>query len=266
MRNIMKNRLFLLILVIILLATVSCKHTNQVTVSPEVPPTTRTNTAVEMFNSLLDNEFTCNTLKCKFSAAFTSINGIQGAKGTLQYDNERQSILVNATVFGINVLSVLIYSDSLLIVNKLSKTYINEPLDVLYSLYGVRINEPTVEDLLFGRVLYDYCNKRVMTLDLDNGIYNLHLGNYPDYNVFIPKQSLRIIKAELNAFFKGKDVLISYPAVYKDNGKSLPSQIDFSFNDDEFSCTVNLSQLEIDSERGVNVNVKIPSNYEKARL
>lgn len=237
-------------------STKNIKHTNEIIDYTDSPS--------RLYRILNNNEFICDNLSCKFNAEIVGMpnmpNEIRGVKGRLNY-NEGE-FLINVIFLGTNIMTVHIDNDSVLLINKIEKTYINEPIEYLSSMYGIQMNNRIIEDVIFGRVINDFCNG-YNDFSHNNEEYTFCLNDLMNYNITLKKDSYLPSIHRQSADYNKTQIEITYPQRFTHNNHSIPTQINISNNDILF--VAQLSDFDINNDDFQEIKVTIPQNYKQVK-
>lgn len=140
----------------------SCKSLKDVSYEPKPIETTDNiipDFIYPLIDDLSDRSPMVNDFQCKFKSNITlkQTNQNFNIKGIFQYDSN-DKILITGTMLGINLVTIYIDVNKIIIVNKLNKTY--QILDVESIIFGEnqKLTFELIKDLFFGRLTEDYIN------------------------------------------------------------------------------------------------------------
>jgi hypothetical protein len=214
-------------------------------------------------DNLYDSIAKCNILpeifNCRFDADFTnkSKNQSEKIKGILSYNAD--SLTMQLTSKGINIASVLITTDSILILNKLGKSYIADALSN-YDFIERTITLDDIKNILLGRRI-DFRDNELFSYTI-NEYYSLNYRNPNNlfYNIDYNNQ----FKAEKMKFFSdiGLFYVISYFDFFSVENFVFPTNIDIDL--ENANCKIKLSRMNFEKKN--NLEIKIPDNYQKVEM
>lgn len=218
----------------------------------------------KLYRILNNNEFTCENLTCKFNAEIIGMpnmpNDIQSVKGRLSYNEG--DFKINVFFLGANIMTVHMHNDSILLLNKINKTYISEPIEFLTSMYGFHVNNGIIEDIIFGRIVSDFCNG-YNDFTYNDEEYIFCLNDLMSYNIMLKKDSpLPSIHKQL-ANYNSSLIEIAYPQRIIQNNYSIPTQINISNNNMLF--ITQLSDFDINNDDFEDIKINIPDNYKQVK-
>ncbi|MDL2227326.1 DUF4292 domain-containing protein [Bacteroidales bacterium OttesenSCG-928-K03] len=253
----MNKRILTVICLIIACISFSCSHTRKISsIKTEIPTQlsklelSDLNDSIEKYNIKPEN------LNCRFEAEIIdkAKNKSDNLKGTLSFNSD--SMMLQITSKAINIASALITNDSILILNKLGKSYISDALsnydflkreitfdDIKNILLGMRIDFPNNE-------VFSYSVEKYYSLNYRNSsriFYNINFNN--DFKV----EKMQIF-SEISLFY-----VISYFNFLNVENIILPTEIEL--NTEDMYCKIKLSRFNFEKKN--NLNIKIPNNYIK---
>ena len=218
--------------------------------------------AEQLYNSIIKNELFCENMKCKAEASVVFNNNIYNLKGIIYYKSPNE-IFINATLLNVNIFSAYIHNDSILIINKIQKVFLDEPLEFTSTKFGWYVNNRTFEDILFGRIINEYFD-RIISYELKDNMYSVCLNNSSvHYFITVPATEKHIVSSVISSNDKTQKFNIQYPNYYSEGKQQIPSEINLSSIYPEFNIDIKLSNFEFDN--GANFKVNIPPNFERVK-
>ncbi|MGI6718727.1 MAG: DUF4292 domain-containing protein [Bacteroidales bacterium] len=272
------------LLISIIFGFQSCKSLKQMSYEPK-PIETTDNIVPDFIFPLIDDLSDriplINDFQCKFKSNISLKKTNQNYKinGLFQYDSN-DKILITGTMLGVNLVTIYIDQNKLIIINKLNKTYQILEIDSIIFGENQTLNFELIKDLFFGRLTESYISinpefKRLIgtnniteifrfTNKIEDGLQYIFeisdFQNIGNYNYYLNNISFKQFD-KLNQMYKDF-VTANYYSFYNlDYDLIIPNNINLHYNPLDLYANIFFSDFK-KLDKPITFP-SIPSNYKK---
>ncbi len=131
--NFRKQTIFLLGLAVVVWGLHSCKSKKAIVAAAPVEE----KVDVDLFTDILNNQFTFKTFSSKLNLNLSSGTKSLSSKASLKIVKDKAIQLSVQPLFGVEMLRVYADRDSLVLLDRMNKRYVNESLEDVQNIYPV---------------------------------------------------------------------------------------------------------------------------------
>lgn len=210
-------------------------------------------------SSYFDYNFLSAKAKVKVNRAgtdFTLTFNIRAQK------DQRIWISANA-IGGIEVARVLLTTDSVKILDKLSKRYIAADYKYLSELLKTNVDFLMMQDLLFGNAPHQFNYKEASVLQNELTVQFNGVENKTAYAIDLHKADLRLQKISLSEISESKrTVEVDYGGYKLVDNSNFPYLISSVARSQKESLSLNLEYVKVEKVNNLEFPFNVPKNFE----
>jgi hypothetical protein len=195
-------------------------------------------------------------------------------KANLSVDGEENNVTMNIRIqkdkkiwvsvtgiAGIEGARAVITPDSLLLLNRLQKTYTKKPFSYIYGFTNKQINFGLLQAVISGNTINDFM-KTESALIQENGVWVLSgtKGELSYRNVF--NTLLKITETTLNDAKSAQALKVNYGEYTSINNALFPSNLKISSMSGAKSIKIDIEFVKIESNVPVEFPFSVPKNFE----
>jgi len=279
------RHIFNLAILIFLLSVLSaCRGTKSI-VTSEV----KENTTLKIYNQIVNNQLQYTTLAARFNISFTDANGTQQAKGNLQMVKDSAIWFSITPGLGIELIRVLLTTDSIKMINRLNSTYFCGKYDLVKKFTGASVYYDDIQAILTNNIfLYNawadgnqiekyetnieensYCLKSVSSKDWMDLTSNSYSGNKPTVqSIHVIPEVYSITSNNIFDFATSDALDINYSDFRElgDSRRVFPYKIEVIAHIKSKTNNFELEYTTIEINKKVNLQFKIPEKYKAMEL
>ena len=259
-----KNILNNLLLVAIIIFTYGCAAKKVIITAPpaEKQEVIEIDKKPENLTLLNSKNLDFNTLALKGKADL-DINGEQNNVNMNIRIQKDKKIWVIITAAGgiVEVARAMITPDSLLLLNKLQKTYTKKPFSYIYEFTNKQVNFSLLQAVLSGNAIPDFMNTK-SNLIQENGVWVLNgtSGDLAFQSIF--NTLLKVTETTLNDAKAGQAFKVSYGKYTPLNNALFPSSLNISTLSGIKKMNIGIEFSKIESNVPVDFPFNVPKSYE----
>jgi hypothetical protein len=267
-RSMRRNMLNKLLIVLGLLAIVSCKAKKQLVSAPKTADSTAIAKAPviskDKLNGIKSAQLDFKTFSGKAKAQLTINNSSNNVSLNIRI-NKGQKIWVSITaIAGIEVARALITPDSILVVNKLQGLYLRKPFSYIYRYASEKLDYSSVEALLVGNAIPQLLNENLLARTDSTGV---KLNGALDELVYdmVVGTDMKVKETNLANQAEAQSLQVSNTQPIPVLDRSLFSQIDINSTVGIKKIRISLHYNKADFDKPLEYPFSIPDGYEPAK-
>ena len=259
-RNTLNNILFFAVL----LLAFACKPKKVIVATP--PPVSQEKVEVDKkpqnLNMLKGKNMQFNTLALKGKADL-AINGEEHNVSMNIRIQKDKKIWVIVTAAGgiVEVARAVITPDSLLLLNKIEKTYLKKPFSYIYSYTNKQINFGLLQAVLSGNTIPDFMTTK-SNLILENGVWLLNCNNGDLAYQSLFNTLSKVSETTLNDARAGQAFKVTYGKYTPINNALFPSSLMINTMSGAKKMNIAIEFSKIETNVAVEFPFTVPKNYE----
>ena len=200
------------------------------------------------------------------------------AKGVLKFDDGKQKqevdvniimekgryIWMNVTaVLGVEVARVYITNDSVKILDRLHRKYIETDFAWINGLLNTPMKLENLQNLLVGNTIFNnYVQKSVIDTLLGNLAVYTNLQKHKQSTFYSPQ--FKVQRSEINETETQRLFKVAYEGFYESEQNKYPQRLDIHIRAEKnIDCTLQLGNFVFEKKREVQFTV--PSSYERVK-
>lgn len=212
-----------------------------------------------------ENRFEFDNLEATIGISMKGDN-IPGLKGQLRMQNDSVIWISLSLKIGIEVARVMITDDTIKFVNRNTRTYIDESLEIINNALPVEASLQFFQDLLVGN-LSNINNDERYNVTIEDGKYRL--GNDSteliSNNIWVTPSSFKISRYNIKENYGNNVIELRYGDFQEVGGKLMPSKINLELSfGEKMSLEINYSDIK--SGEKLNFPFNISKKYDKTYL
>lgn len=212
-----------------------------------------------------DNRFEFDNLEATIGISMKGDN-IPGLKGQLRMQNDSVIWISLSLKIGIEVARVMITDDTIKFVNRNTRTYIDESLEIINNALPIEASLQFFQDLLVGN-LSNINNDERYKVTIEDGRYRL--GNDSteliSNNIWVTPNSFKISRYNIKENYGNNVIELQYGEFQEVGGKLMPSKINLELSfGEKMSLEINYSDIK--SGEKLNFPFNISKKYDKTYL
>lgn len=267
-RSMRRNMLNKLLIVLGLLAIVSCKAKKQLVSAPKTADSTAIAKAPviskDKLNGIKSAQLDFKTFSGKAKAQLTINNSSNNVSLNIRI-NKGQKIWVSITaIAGIEVARALITPDSILVVNKLQGLYLRKPFSYIYRYASEKLDYSSVEALLVGNAIPQLLNENLLAKTDSTGV---KLNGALDELVYdmVVGTDMKVKETNLANQAEAQSLQVNNTQPIPVLDRSLFSQIDINSTVGIKKIRISLHYNKADFDKPLEYPFSIPDGYEPAK-
>lgn len=187
-----------------------------------------------------ESQFNYEKLQAKLNISYSDNQSKLGLKGQLRIQKDSAIWVSLSLKVGIEIGRILITEDSIKFINRNSKTYISESLNIVKNLVPFEPSIRFIQDILIGNDSYIKDGKGYKLSSEDNRYKLEFRNNHFAENIYIIPDNFRLSKYEIENTNNKKSIQLEYANFVNINNSLLPTKIIITHN------SGNKTSLEID--------------------
>ncbi len=212
-----------------------------------------------------ENSFEFDNLEATIGISMKGDN-IPDLKGKLRMQNDSVIWISLSLKIGIEVARVMITDDTIKFVNRNTRTYIDESLEIINNALPVEASLQFFQDLLVGN-LSNINNDERYKVTIEDGKYRL--GNDSteliSNNIWVTPNSFKISRYNIKENYGNNVIELQYGEFQEVGGKLMPSKINLELSfGEKMSLEINYSDIK--SGEKLNFPFNISKKYDKTYL
>ena len=212
-----------------------------------------------------ENRFEFDNLEATMGISMKGDN-IPGLKGQLRMQNDSVIWISLSLKIGIEVARVMITDDTIKFVNRNTRTYIDESLEIIKNALPVEASLQFFQDLLVGNLSNINDDDRYK-VTIEDGRYRL--GNDSteliSNNIWVTPNSFKISRYNIKENYGNNVIELRYGDFQEVGGKLMPSKINLELSfGEKMSLEINYSDIK--SGEKLNFPFNISKKYDKTYL
>lgn len=212
-----------------------------------------------------ENRFEFDNLEATMGISMKGDN-IHSLKGQLRMQNDSVIWISLSLKIGIEVARVMITDDTIKFVNRNTRTYIDESLEIINNALPVEASLQFFQDLLVGN-LSNINNDDRYKVTIEDGRYRL--GNDSteliSNNIWVTPNSFKISRYNIKENYGNNVIELQYGEFQEVGGKLMPSKINLELSfGEKMSLEINYSDIK--SGEKLNFPFNISKKYDKTYL
>ena len=212
-----------------------------------------------------ENRFEFDNLEATMGISMKGDN-IHSLKGQLRMQNDSVIWISLSLKIGIEVARVMITDDTIKFVNRNTRTYIDESLEIIKNALPVEASLQFFQDLLVGN-LGNINNDDRYKVTIEDGRYRL--GNDSteliSNNIWVTPNSFKISRYNIKENYGNNVIELRYGDFQEVGGKLMPSKINLELSfGEKMSLEINYSDIK--SGEKLNFPFNISKKYDKTYL
>ena len=212
-----------------------------------------------------ENKFEFDNLEATIGISMKGDN-IHSLKGQLRMQNDSVIWISLSLKIGIEVARVMITDDTIKFVNRNTRTYIDESLEIIKNALPVEASLQFFQDLLVGN-LGNINNDDRYKVTIEDGRYRL--GNDSteliSNNIWVTPNSFKISRYNIKENYGNNVIELRYGDFQEVGGKLMPSKINLELSfGEKMSLEINYSDIK--SGEKLNFPFNISKKYDKTYL
>lgn len=259
-----KNILNSLCLLTLVALAFGCKPKKVIVATP--PPVTQEKVEIdkkpENLNLLKSKSITFNTLALKAKANLDVAGEENNVAMNIRIQRDKKIwVIVTAAGGIVEVARVVITPDSLLLLNKLQKTYTKKPFSYIYQFVNKQVSFGLLQAILSGNTIPEFTTIK-SGLVQDKGVWVLDgtSGDLAYRTVF--NTLLKPAETTMNDAKAGQALMVTYANYTPVNNALFPSKLKINTMSGAKKINVDLEFTKIEANVAVEFPFSVPKNYE----
>lgn len=267
-----RSILYIFFLIIILLSSCRSRKTKP------IEPKSKVLGVDSVFTLVKQNELAFENLKIHFNAKIKIDDKTNSFRGQIRMYKDSLIWLSISPGLGIEVARVLIEQDSVKLINRFNKTYVNENIEFVNSILRTDLDFEMLQAILIGSDIPYYSTKNFQ-LKQDNDFYYLntvgrsklkkYIKNEADLNrilvqkMKIDKRTKKIVVQDIKQLKTAdKRLIVSYSDLQSVESQMVAFKSIYNINDKnaKIILEIDFNKITIDSEK-LKTPFSIPDSY-----
>jgi hypothetical protein len=259
-----RNTLNSFLIITSLLMAVGCKPKKVIVDTPPVvsaPDVVKTDDKPQNLSLLKSKDLPFTTLSVKGKANLVLDGDEKDVTMAIRIQKD-QKIWVSVTgIAGIEGIRALITPDSLLMLNRLQKTYVKKPFSFIYGFTNKQINFSLLQSIFSGNTISDFMTEK-SALVQNNGVWTLSgtLGDLSYNSIF--NTLLKVSETTLNDAKAGQALKVTYGDYTPVNNALFPSSLKINSKSGAKKIDLSIEFNKIESNTALEYPFTVPKNYE----
>lgn len=259
-----RNTLSSFFIIAIVLTVVGCKPKKVIVDTPPVVGETTVVKADEKPKNLAllkSKDLPFNTLSLKGKANLVLDGDEKDVTMAIRIQKDKKIWVSVTGIAGIEGIRALITPDSLLLLNRLQKTYVKKPFSFIYGFTNKQINFSLLQSIFSGNTIADFTTEK-SALVQNNGVWVLSgtAGDLAYSSVF--NTLLKISETTLNDAKASQALKVAYGAYTPVNNALFPSSLKINSMSGAKKIDLSIEFNKIESNITLEYPFTIPKNYE----
>ncbi|MPM20359.1 hypothetical protein SDC9_66788 [bioreactor metagenome] len=269
------SKFLLPVLVILTVFFLSCRTGRET--KREIKETVKKDTGVEhIFSKMKDAQFDFRTINVKFQAKVESEKNNMSFGGSMRIIKDRTIWISMSAVVGIEAFRVNITTDSVMMINRLNKTFFKGDYQLINDLLKTPFDFDMLQALVTGND-FSYYENNIFKIGEDDHAYKIstpgrkklknYVANQSDMervlvqDMWISPENYKIVRQQIKEITKeNSKLVVDYSAFVDIDGQMLAHQIDVSVEaDQKMKVKIDFEKVTVDDE--ITVPFVIPENY-----
>jgi len=269
------NKNILPIIVVLIAFISACKVGREV--KKEIKETVKQDTGIEyVFTKMKNAQFDFRTLNIKFRAKVESDKNNMSFGGNLRIIKDSTIWISMSAIIGIEAFRVIIFPDSVKMINRLNKTYFKGDYQLIKEILKTPLDFDMLQALITGND-FSYYENNIFKIGEDAKAYKIStpgrrkLKNYVAsqsdldrvlvQDIWIAPDNFKIIKQHIKELSKDSNKLtIDYSSFIEYNGKLLCHQIDVNIEaEQKMKVFIDYEKVSVNDD--ISAPFIIPDNY-----
>lgn len=266
-----KKIIYLLTVMLVIISIGSCKTKKRIVASAPIVDKVDD----KLFADVIDNQFDFNTFSSRVSLKFSSTTRTLSSRSQLRIIKDQAIQFSVQPLFGVEMLRLYIDRDSLLLLDRMNKQYIQESLADVKEKYPIGFDFTTLQALLINNLFVsgnahpDYADYELFSMNqrsemhyrlsaVDN-ISGIAYGFSVDGND-------RITQSHLYEPKRQYEVIWDYDQFALRNGSVFPYWMNVMLATPKREVNIGMEFSSIELDEGFNLELSVPKSYSKAEL
>jgi hypothetical protein len=249
-----------------LLLSIGCRPKKVIVATPPVTAG-QENAAVKVdekpknIELLKSKDLPFNTLSLKGKANLNVDGDENNVTMNIRIQKDKKIWVSVTGIAGIEGMRAVITPDSLLLLNRLQKTFTKKPFSYIYGFTNKQINFKLLQAVISGNTITDFMTEQ-SALVQQNGVWVLSgtMGDLSYQSVF--NTLLKITETTLNDAKAAQALKVNYGAYTTVNNALFPSTLKISSMSGPKSIKIDIEFVKIESNVPVEFPFSVPKNFE----
>ncbi len=212
-----------------------------------------------------DNRFEFENLEATMGISMKGDNNL-GLKGQLRMQNDSVIWISLSLKIGIEVARIMITEDTIKFVNRNTRTYIDESLEMINNALPVEASLRFFQDLLVGNISNIKRDDRYK-VTIEDGRYRLENNDTGIFSndIWVNPDSFKISRYNIKENYGGNNIELQYGEFQDVGGMLMPSKIYFELSfGEKVSLEINYSDIKTGEQLRFPFNIS--KKYDKTYL
>ena len=212
-----------------------------------------------------ENQFNYEKLQARININYSDNGNKLGLKGQLRIQRDSVIWVSLSLKVGIEIGRILITDDSIKFINRNSKTYIAESLDIVKNLIPFEPSIRIIQDILTGNDSYVKDDKRYK-LSGENDKYKLEYRNDDiAENIYVFPDNFRISGYEIEGINNNESIQLEYANFLSINKRLLPTKIIITHKSEK-KISLEIDYSNINTAEDISFPFNIGNKFERVRI